>query len=333
MSYRFWSAWRRASVVVLGVWLLAVSGVAQVSTTINIIPGSIVPFGTPVFIQISGVYKNGCVPQNPVGSLFGTTITINTSNPGTTCTMALTPWGPYTIGAGVLPPGTYLVRVIHQPANAAPELLGTRTFVVVAVQPPPPPPPPQPPTPPTPAPIVCDPGIPAAGLFLRDGARYLATGGTSAFADKRGADHWADLATIDALFLSRWQAWGKSERPFEVGMNDDGDWVIYRVAARTQPLVELQFCLKATGNRIAQVEVFVQTEPTDPTKLPTPDGDIRGLEGWTQVGTLMVALGSYQLYSVPVSGIAASAFYNVALRLVEEMPDGNVIIAWLKLRA
>jgi hypothetical protein len=36
---------------------------------------------------------------------------------------------------------------------------------------------------------------------------------------------------------------------------------------------------------------------------------------------------------VSVSGINASAFYNVALRLVEEAPDGNVIIAWLKLRA
>ncbi|MDW8141499.1 MAG: hypothetical protein RMJ90_04365, partial [Candidatus Bipolaricaulota bacterium] len=279
--------------------------------------------------------KNGCIPQNPTGSLFGTTITINTSNPGTMCTQALTPWGPYTLGAGILPPGTYLVRVIHNPAGGPPELLGTRTFVVVAPQPPPTPPqpptPPTPPTPPAPTAIVCDPGMPADGLFLRDGARYLATGGASAFADRRGVDHWADLTAIDASFLAKWQAWGRSERPFEAGMNDDGDWVIYRVVARNQPLTELQFCLKATGNRTAQVEVLVQTEPTDPTKLP--EGDIRGLAGWTRVGTLTVALGSYQLYSVAVSGVAASLFYNVALRLVEEMPDGNVVIAWLKLRA
>ncbi len=324
--YRFWSAWKRVVLVGIGVLLLAVSGVAQVSTTINIIPGPIVPYGTPVFIQISGVYKNGCVPQSPVASLFANTITINTSNPGTMCTMALTPWGPYTIGAGILPPGTYLVRVVHHPASAPPELLGTRTFVVVAVQPPPPPTP-------TPTAIICDPGMPAEGLFLRDGARYLATGGISASADKRGADHWADLTVIDASFLAKWQAWGKSEKPFETGMNDDGDWVVYRVAVRNQPLAELQFCLKATGDRPSQVEVFVQTEPTDPTKLPASDGDIRGLEGWTKVGTLTVTLGSYQVYSVLVSGVAASAFYNIALRLVEEMPDGNVIIAWVKLRA
>ncbi len=328
MRYRWWSAWKRVLVLGIGVALLPVSGVAQqVGTTITIIPGSIVPFGTPVFIQIAGVYKNACVPQNPVLSIFGSTITINTSNPGQMCAQVLTQWGPYTIGVGILPPGTYLVRVIHYPANQPPELLGTRTFVVVAVQPPPPP------TPPAPTAIVCDPGIAAEGFFLRDGARYLATGGTSLIPDKRGADHWADLTAIDASFLAKWQAWGKSERPFETGMNDDGDWVVYRIAARNQPLTELQLCLKATGNRIAQVEVFVQTEPTDPTKLPAPDGDMRGLEGWTKVGTLTVTLGSYQLYSVPISGVAASVFYNIALRLVEEMPDGNVIIAWLKLRA
>jgi hypothetical protein len=325
MQYRFWRAWKWVLLVAVGVSFAVVPSVAQVSTTITIIPGPIVPFGTPVFIQISGVYKNGCVPQSPVASLFGTTITINTSNPGTMCTQALTPWGPYTIGAGILPPGTYLVRVVHNPASGAPELLGTRTFVVVAVQPPTPPP--------TPTAVVCDPGAYAEGLFLRDGARYLATGGTNLSPDKRGADHWADLSVIDPAFLTKWQGWGKSEKPFEAGMNDDGDWVVYRIAARNQPLVELQFCLKAVGNKPAQVEVFVQTEPTDPTKLPAPDGDIRGLGGWTQVGTLTVGLGSYQIYTVSVSGINASAFYNVALRLVEETPDGNVIVAWLKLRA
>lgn len=328
MRYRWWSAWKRVLVLGIGVALLTVSGVAQqVGTTISIIPGPIVPFGTPVFIQIAGVYKNACVPQNPVPSIFGSTITINTSNPGQMCAQVLTQWGPYTLGIGILSPGTYLVRVVHYPASGAPELLGARTFVVVAVQPP------QPPPTPTPTAIVCDPGIPVEGLFLRDGARYLATGGTHFNPDKRGADHWADLTAIDASFLAKWQAWGKTERPFETGMNDDGDWVVYRIAVRNQPLTELQFCLKATGNRIAQVEVFVQAEPTDPTKLPAPDGDIRTVEGWTKVGTLTVALGSYQLYSVPVSGVVASAFYNIALRLVEEIPDVNVIIAWLKLRA
>lgn len=327
MRYRFWDAWKWAVLVAVGVSLTVVPSVAQTGTTITIIPSPIVPFGTPVFIQISGVYKNGCVPQSPVASLFGTTITINTSNPGTMCTQALTPWGPYTIGAGILPPGTYLVRVIHNPAGAPPELLGTRTFVVVAVQPPPPP------QPPAPTAIVCDPGAYAAGFFLRDGARYLATGGTNPSLDKRGADHWADLSVIDPSFLAKWQAWGKSDKPFEAGMNDDGDWVVYRIAARNQPLVQLQFCLKAVGDQSAQVEVFVQTGPTDPPALPAPDGDIRGLTGWTQVGTLTVGLGSYQIYNLSVSGVAASEFYNIALRLVEATPDGNVVIAWLKLQA
>ncbi len=332
MPYRFWHVGKWALSVAVGVSLAVAPSVAQVSTTINILPSSIVTFGTSVFIQISGVYKNGCVPQSPVANIFGTTITINTSNPGTTCTQALTPWGPYTIGAGILPPGTYLVRVIHNPANAAPELLGTRTFVVVAVQPPPPPPQP-PPQPPAPTAVVCDPGIPTVGLFLRDGARYLATGGTNLSPEKRGADHWADLSVLDQMFWMKWQGWGKSEKPFEAGMNDEGDWVVYRMAVRNQPLTELQFCLKAVGNKPAQVEVFVQTQPTDPTKLPAPDGDIRGLEGWTKVGVLTVGLGSYQIYTVSVSGVSASAFYNIALRLVEETPDGNVVIAWLKLRA
>lgn len=324
--------WKWAVLWSVGLLFLVFPVLSQsIHTTINIIPSTVVPYGTPVFIQISGVYKNGCVPQSPSGNIVGATITINTSHPGTMCTQALTPWGPYTLGAGVLPPGTYLVRVVHHPASAPPELLGTRTFVVVA-QPPPQPPTPQPPTP-APTAIVCDPGIPAEGLFLRDGGRYLATGGISVNPDKRGADHWADLVAIDSSFLAKWQAWGKTEKPFETGMNDDGDWVVYRVAARNQTLTELHFCLKATGNRFAQVEVFVQTEPIDPTKLPASDGDIRTVEGWTKVGTLAVGLGSYQFYTLNVSGVAASVFYNVALRLVEEMPDGNVVIAWLKLRA
>ena len=328
MSYRFWGVWKWALVVAVGVSLAVVPSVAQVSTTITIIPGPIVLYPTPVFIQISGTWSDSCKPQPPFSvSVVGTTITISSSNLSPTCMMVLTPWGPHTFSVGVLPPGTYLVQVFHTTTSGT-HLLGTRTFVVVAVQPPPPPPPP-----PAPTAIVCDPGAYAEGLFLRDGARYLATGGTNISPDKRGADHWADLSAIDSSFLAKWQAWGKSEKPFETGMNDDGDWVVYRIAARNQPLTELQFCLKAVGNKPAQVEVFVQTEPTDPTKLPAPDGDIRGLEGWTQVGTLTVGLGSYQVYTVSVSGVAASEFYNIALRLVEEAPDGNVVIAWLKLRA
>jgi hypothetical protein len=329
MRYWLWRAWKWAVLVVVGVSLAVVPSVAQGSATIIILPSSIVPYPTPVFIQISGTWRDSCKPKPPFSVSVNTisnTITISSSDLSSTCMMVITSWGPHTIPVGVLPPGTYLVQVFHT-ANDGTHLLGMRTFVVVAVQPP------QPPTPPTPTAVVCDPGAYAEGLFLRDGARYLATGGTNPSPDKRGVDHWADLSVIDSSFLAKWQAWGKSEKPFEAGMNDDGDWVVYRIAARNQPLAELQFCLKAVGNKPAQVEVFVQTNPTDPTKLPAPDGDIRGLEGWTQVGTLTVGLGSYQIYTVSVSGINASAFYNVALRLVEEAPDGNVIIAWLKLRA
>jgi hypothetical protein len=326
MRYWLWRAWKWAVLVVVGVSLAVVPSVAQGSATIIILPSSIVPYPTPVFIQISGTWRDSCKPKPPFNVSIGPIITIISSDTSSPCMAVITSWGPHTISVGVLPPGTYLVRVFHT-ANDGTHLLGMQTFVVVAVQPP------QPPTPPTPTAVVCDPGAYAEGLFLRDGARYLATGGTNPSPDKRGVDHWADLSVIDSSFLAKWQAWGKSEKPFEAGMNDDGDWVVYRIAARNQPLAELQFCLKAVGNKPAQVEVFVQTEPTDPTKLPAPDGDIRGLEGWTQVGTLTVGLGSYQIYTVSVSGINASAFYNVALRLVEEAPDGNVIIAWLKLRA
>ncbi len=324
MRYRLPRIWKQALLVVVGIVLSVAPGVAQVSTTINIIPGPVVPYPTPVFIQISGVFNDGCTPKPPFSvSVVGTIITISSAELSPICTMALTPWGPYTFSVGVLPPGTYLVRVLHTTQSGT-HLLGTRTFVVVTIQPP---------TPPTPTAIVCDPGAPAEGLFLRDGARYLATGGTNISPDKRGVDHWADLTALDTSFLAKWQAWGKTERPFEAGMNDDGDWVVYRIRAREQPLSEIQLCLKAVGNRAAQLEVYVQTEPTDPTKLPAPDGDIRGLDGWTKVGTLTVGLGSYQIYTVSVSGVAASAFYNIALRLVEETPDGNAIIAWLKLKA
>jgi hypothetical protein len=326
MRYWLWRAWKWAVLVVVGVSLAVVPSVAQGSATIIILPSSIVPYPTPVFIQISGTWRDSCKPKPPFNVIIGPIITISSSDTSSICSSVITSWGPYTFSVGVLPPGTYLVRVFHT-ANDGTHLLGMQTFVVVSVQPP------QPPTPPTPTAVVCDPGAYAEGLFLRDGARYLATGGTNPSPDKRGVDHWADLSVIDSSFLAKWQAWGKSEKPFEAGMNDDGDWVVYRIAARNQPLAELQFCLKAVGNKPAQVEVFVQTNPTDPTKLPAPDGDIRGLEGWTQVGTLTVGLGSYQIYTVSVSGINASAFYNVALRLVEEAPDGNVIIAWLKLRA
>jgi hypothetical protein len=329
MRYWLWRAWKWAVLVVVGVSLAVVPSVAQGSATIIILPSSIVPYPTPVFIQISGTWRDSCKPKPPFSVSVNTisnTITISSSDTSLICASVITSWGPHTFSVGVLPPGTYLVQVFHT-ANDGTHLLGMRTFVVVALQPP------QPPTPPTPTAVVCDPGAYAEGLFLRDGARYLATGGTNPSPDKRGVDHWADLSVIDSSFLAKWQAWGKSEKPFEAGMNDDGDWVVYRIAARNQPLAELQFCLKAVGNKPAQVEVFVQTNPTDPTKLPAPDGDIRGLEGWTQVGTLTVGLGSYQIYTVSVSGINASAFYNVALRLVEEAPDGNVIIAWLKLRA
>jgi hypothetical protein len=136
MRYWLWRAWKWAVLVVVGVSLAVVPSVAQGSATIIILPSSIVPYPTPVFIQISGTWRDSCKPKPPFNvSIIGTTITIRSSDTSSPCMAVITSWGPHTFSVGVLPPGTYLVQVFHT-ANDGTHLLGMRTFVVVAVQPP-----------------------------------------------------------------------------------------------------------------------------------------------------------------------------------------------------
>jgi hypothetical protein len=170
MRYWLWRAWKWAVLVVVGVSLAVAPSVAQSSATIIILPSSIVPYPTPVFIQISGTWRDSCKPKPPFNvSVSGTTITIISSDTSSPCMAVITSWGPHTIPVGVLPPGTYLVRVFHT-ANDGTHLLGMQTFVVVAVQPPPPP------TPPTPTAVVCDPGAYAEGSSCAMGRGILPQG-------------------------------------------------------------------------------------------------------------------------------------------------------------
>jgi hypothetical protein len=65
MRYWLWRAWKWAVLVVVGVSLAVVPSVAQGSATIIILPSSIVPYPTPVFIQISGTWRDSCKPKPP----------------------------------------------------------------------------------------------------------------------------------------------------------------------------------------------------------------------------------------------------------------------------
>lgn len=56
--------------------------------------------------KISGVWANGCIPQNPQVSLSGSLVRIGTSNPSQTCTQALTPWA-LSGSIGILAAGAY----------------------------------------------------------------------------------------------------------------------------------------------------------------------------------------------------------------------------------
>jgi hypothetical protein len=60
---------------------------------------------------LSGVWHNGCVPQSPRVSVSAAAVRIETSNPGSACVEALTPWtlsGPI----GKLAPGDYSLIVV-----------------------------------------------------------------------------------------------------------------------------------------------------------------------------------------------------------------------------
>jgi uncharacterized protein (TIGR03437 family) len=83
-----------------------------------------------ITIQLSGVWPDSCVPQNPQLSVTGADLRIDTSNPGQACLTVLTNWS-LNVPAGILPAGNYTVRVIHT-ANSAQQNLGQSNFTVTA---------------------------------------------------------------------------------------------------------------------------------------------------------------------------------------------------------
>jgi hypothetical protein len=97
MRYWLWRAWKWAVLVVVGVSLAVVPSVAQGSATIIILPSSIVPYPTPVFIQISGTWRDSCKPKPPFSvsvNPISNTITISSSDISSICT-----GGDYVVGA------------------------------------------------------------------------------------------------------------------------------------------------------------------------------------------------------------------------------------------
>lgn len=272
-------------------------------------------------IIISGQWGTGCPRVSASHTIVGNTIIIQGSitNAAPICTQVVTPWS-IAVAIGRLPAGTYIVNVNIQ--GGIWSVVGTRVFTVREAQPV--------------TPTICDPGAHSPdSVFFTDGARYYATGGANT---APGADHWFDLTTIDTTFLAKWQAWGKTSTPFGIELMENGDWAIYRGGGPTPalppPPTTLDLCLNTPGAAPAQVEVFVQQRPPDPTSAPAQTGEIRDQAGWLKVGRVTVPgfVAQYRLYSVTVTDAPGSEFYNVAVRLVEETGEANVLIAWLKLR-
>lgn len=178
-------------------------------------------------------------------------------------------------------------------------------------------------------PPICDPGLPGPGLYLQDGGRYYATGGTDSNHDFKGADRWIDIRTMDPGFIPKWKGWTKIEVPFETVLFHDGDWVIYHFVTRGVTLEGIELCLQATVSN-GSVEVFVQPGSTS---VPPHDRDIRGQVGWTKVGVVVVNTVAHNIYKLSVTRIPPHSEYNIAVRLIEQAGDTNVLIAWIKLIA
>jgi hypothetical protein len=85
-----------------------------------------------VAFTISGVWSNGCVPSMPKVTIASGMIRIDTSNPGETCTAALTPWS-LTGSFGALGAGDYLISVSYvTPGLSAPMEIGRKAFTVTS---------------------------------------------------------------------------------------------------------------------------------------------------------------------------------------------------------
>ncbi len=80
--------------------------------------------------QLSGIWPDGCIPQNPQVSIVGNEVRISTSNASQVCTAVITPWS-LTSSFGPLPAaGNYLVRLFYTSPIGTAEI-GQANFTVV----------------------------------------------------------------------------------------------------------------------------------------------------------------------------------------------------------
>jgi hypothetical protein len=80
--------------------------------------------------QLSGMWPDGCIPQNPQVTIVGNEVRISTANPSQVCTATVTPWS-LNVPFGPLPAaGNYLLRVFYtSPLGQA--VIGQTSFTVV----------------------------------------------------------------------------------------------------------------------------------------------------------------------------------------------------------
>lgn len=83
-----------------------------------------------ITFKLSGIWRNGCVPQSPKVSISSAVILIGTSNPGAICTEALTPWT-LTGSIGKLAAGNYdLIVQYSGPSIPSTVEIGRKSFTV-----------------------------------------------------------------------------------------------------------------------------------------------------------------------------------------------------------
>lgn len=85
-----------------------------------------------ITFKLSGVWRDGCVPQSPVVSITSGLIRIQTSNPAAACLQALTPWT-LTGALGKLAAGDYLIVVEYSGASNPSSIeIGRKSLAVVS---------------------------------------------------------------------------------------------------------------------------------------------------------------------------------------------------------
>jgi 6-phosphogluconolactonase (cycloisomerase 2 family) len=108
--------------------------VAAAGNQIEIIPANPTT-NDQITVRLSGEWPNTCVPREPVLTVVGNEVRINTSNPGQFCGQAFTPWS-LTVPVGRLAGGAYQVIARHTYPGGQTEL-GRKSFTVTNPSPPP----------------------------------------------------------------------------------------------------------------------------------------------------------------------------------------------------